>query len=191
MDKHQLKLSQEHINQIPALSLNDMNEEIVNAYTLNQFSYDKNDLPCVILLLPDDITPSGHYVALCQSLDKKTLYYFDSFGYNPLKLWEEHPQMMGEKQDIDKWGEFLEQYDKIIYQDQKLQSDNSCICGYYCLTYIYEFLNRNDFRPELFAQILNDIKKKFKFDSFDNALLVYYLSVVINLKKMFKEAKKE
>ncbi len=191
MDKKLLRLSQEQINQIPPLSLNEMNEELINAYTLNQFSFNKDDLPCIILLLPDDQTPTGHYIALAQSLDKRILYYFDSYGYNPLKLWETHPQMIGEKQDIDKWGEFLKQYDKTIYQDEKLQNDNSNLCGYYCLTYIYEFLNRNGYDPELFAKVLNDIKKKFNLDTYDNALLVYYLSCVINFKEMFKQLKKK
>lgn len=173
-------LTQEEINKLSPISLNKINsKEWVKGYTLNEFSYDKDKLPCIILLLPDDITPSGHYIALSQSEDEKTLYYFDSYGYNPLKLWEEHPQMIGEKQDIDKWGEFLKQYDKIIYQDKKLQDDKSYICGYYCLSYIYEFKSRRDYTPETFTQIIEYTKKKFNLDNYDNALLLYYLSCIV------------
>ena len=191
IDYGKFKLSQEDINKIPPLSLDEMNEELVNAYTLNQFSFSKDDVPCIILLLPDDKTPSGHYIALAQSLDNKTLYYFDSFGYDPLKLWEEHPQMIGEKQDIDKWGEFLKSYDKIVFQDKHLQNDYSNLCGYYCLTFIYEFLNRKDFDPEFFTKTINDLKKKWNYDSYDNTLLIYYIIAVSGLKRNLKEAFKE
>ena len=182
------KLTEEQINKLPPLSLDSLNED-VDAYTLKDFDYDKSKLPCVILLLPDDESKSGHYIALCQSLDKKILYYCDSYGYNPLNLWELHPSMLGEKQDIDKWGEFLKSYDKIIYQDKKLQNDNSNLCGYYCLTYIYEFLSRKDFTPEIFAQVLRYIKKKLDLDSYDNALIIYFKCVVQGLTNIYNEYK--
>jgi len=191
MEPSEFKIPQEVINQIPPIPLDVMDKELVNVYTLDKFTYNKKDLPCIILLLPDDITPSGHYIALCQSTDQKVLYYFDSFGYDPLKLWEEHPQMMGEKQDIDKWGEFLKQYEKVIYQDKKLQSDNSCICGYYCLAYIYNYLSSSKvFTPETFATILIDLTKKYNYDSYDNTALYYYFVGDVSMKVICEELKK-
>lgn len=192
IDFNKFKLTQEEINTISPLSLNEINERhIINAYTLKDFDYDKSKLPCIILLLPDDITPSGHYVALTQSLDEQTLFYFDSFGYDPLKLWEEHPQMIGEKQDIDKWGDFLKQYNKIIYQDKKLQGDKSNICGYYCLAFIYEYLNRKYYDPEFFTKTIIDLKKKWNYDNYDNVALIYYLISISGFQNNYSKALKE
>lgn len=191
IDFKTLQIKEEDINKLPPLTLEDINE-VVNAYTLEEFFKDddlKNKLPCVLLLLPDDVSTSGHYIALAQSNDKKILYYFDSFGYNPLNLWEEHPQMIGEKQNIDKWGEFLKSYEKVIYNDKKLQNELSNLCGYYCITYIYEYYSRSiEFTPEIFVETLQKIKYNFDLPSYDNTIIIYYLSVVSNLKRMFKEA---
>ena len=190
MDYNALKMTDEVIQQIPPLSLEKINQ-ILDAYTLQNFSFDKAALPCVLLLLPDDESKSGHYIALAQSDDKKTLYYFDSYGYNPLNLWAEHPQMIGEKQDIDKWGEFLKQYDKVIFNEKKLQNDNSNICGFYCITYIYEFNSRSiDFTPEIFKFFIEQIKKNYDLLSYDNALIIYFSKVVANLNKWYDEAQR-
>lgn len=194
IDFKTLQFKEEDINKIPPLSLDDINE-IVDAYTLEDFFKDsnidemKNKLPCVLLLLPDDVSTSGHYIALAQNKDKTILYYFDSFGYNPLNLWEEHPKMIGEKQNIDKWGEFLKSYEKVVFNDKKLQNELSNLCGYYCITYIYEYYSRAiEFTPERFVEILQKIKYNFDLPSYDNTIILYYLSVVSNLKRMFKEA---
>ena len=208
-----LKFSEEVINNIPPYSLEYMNrildaytledffkidEEFINKYKLpidmkvsNDMKLIKLKLPCVLLLLPDDESKSGHYIALAQNKDKNILYYFDSFGYNPLKLWEEHPQMMGEKQNIDKWGEFLKQYDKVIFNDKKLQSDNSNICGCYCITYIYEFNSRSiDLTPEIFASLIIKTKDNYNLLSYDNALMIYYLKVITDLNLWYEEFNK-
>jgi len=192
-----LKISEEDIiKNIPPLSLDEINNnEVVDAFTLQDFLKDdnmemiKNKLPCILLLLPDDVSTNGHYVALAQNKDKKVLYYFDSFGYNPLNLWQEHPQMIGEKQNIDKWGEFLKQYEKVIYNDKKIQNEASNICGYYCITYIYEYYSRAiEFTPELFVQTLQKLKYNFDLPTYDNTIILYYLSVVSNVKRMVREA---
>jgi len=186
-DLNLLKMDDDYIQKIPPISLDRINQ-ILDAYTLETFKYDKADLPCVLLLLPDDESKSGHYVALAQSKDKNTLYYFDSYGYNPLNLWEEHPQMMGEKQNIDKWGSFLKLYDKVIYNEKKLQNDNSNICGFYCITYIYEFNSRSiDFTPEIFKNFIEHIRKSYDLLSYDNALIIYFSKVVADLSKWYDE----
>ncbi len=192
IDFNILKLKEEDINKLPPLTLDDINE-VVDAYTLESFFKDgldkiKNKLPCVLLLLPDDNSTSGHYIALVQNKERNTLYYFDSFGYNPLKLWEEHPQMIGEKQDIDKWGEFLKQYEKVIFNEYKIQNEASNLCGYYCITYIYDYYSRLiEFTPEIFVQTLQKLKNNFDLPSYDNTIIIYYLSVQSNFKRMFEE----
>lgn len=192
VDFNLLKLKEEDINKLPPLTLDDINE-VVDAYTLERFFGDgldkiKDKLPCVLLLLPDDNSTSGHYIALVQNKERNTLYYFDSFGYNPLKLWAEHPQMIGEKQDIDKWGEFLKQYEKVIFNEYKIQNEASNLCGYYCITYIYDYYSRAiEFTPEVFVQTLQKLKYNFDLPSYDNTIIIYYLSVQSNFKRMFEE----
>jgi len=194
VDFKTLQIKEEDINKLPPLTLENINE-VVDAYTLEDFLKDedmdiiKNKLPCVILLLPDDVSTSGHYIALAQNKDRNVLYYFDSFGYNPLDLWKEHPKMIGEKQNIDKWGEFLKSYEKVIFNEVKLQNEASNLCGYYCITYIYEYYSRAiEFTPELFVKVLQRIKYNFDIPTYDNTIILYYLSVLTNFKRMFNEA---
>lgn len=177
-----VSISKSVLNGLPGISLNDMKEN-VNAYTLDQFPYSKDVLPCVILLLPDEESKQGHYVALAQSEDQKTLYYWDSYGYNPLKLFEEHPEMMNDKQDIEKWGAFLQSYDNVNFNDVKFQDDDSRLCGYWCLSYIFSNLSRVDFTPELFANMIERFHSKYKTLSYDNIIVLYYLKAVLGVKK--------
>ncbi len=187
-------LTEEEIKDVPSMPLNFLNS-VVDGYTLEEFLKDedmniiKKKLPCVLLLLPDDNSTNGHYVALAQNKEKTILYYFDSFGYNPLDLWKEHPKMIGEKQNIDKWGEFLKSYEKVIYNEKKIQNETSNLCGYYCITYIYEFYSRSiEFTPEIFVSTLQLLKNNYDLSCYDNVAMCYYLSVLTHYESMFKKS---
>lgn len=187
-------LTEEEIKDVPSMPLNFLNS-VVDGYTLEEFLKDedmniiKKKLPCVLLLLPDDNSTNGHYVALAQNKEKTILYYFDSFGYNPLDLWKEHPKMIGEKQNIDKWGEFLKSYEKVIYNEKKIQNETSNLCGYYCITYIYEFYSRSiEFTPEIFVSTLQLLKNNYDLSCYDNVAMCYYLSVLTHYENMFKKS---
>ena len=171
-----LRINKDIINSIKGIKLDDM-KKVVNAYTLEDFPYTKDSLPCVILLLPHEGATNGHYVSLCQNSKKDKLYYFDSYGYNPLSLFQEHPEMMNAEQDINKWGEFLTSFKEVVFNSDNLQDDNSELCGYYCITYIYEAMSKVDFDPVLFSMVIQRFSKNYKMSP-DNVILLYYSNVI-------------
>ena len=177
-----INIIKENILNLPGYKLEDINK-IVDTYLLKDFDFNKNSLPCVILLLPNINTKKGHYVALNINKNKDELYYFDSFGYNPIKLFEDYPEMINEEQNINKWSEFLKSFNKIHYNNKKLQLEESRLCGYYCLDYILLSLMIDNFKPENFTNLIFKIynQSNIKDLPFDYIIIIIYYNILNNL----------
>ena len=173
----------DNILNLPGYKLKDI-DKVVDTYLLKDFNFNKNSLPCIILLLPDKETKKGHYVALNINENKDELYYFDSYGNDPIKLFEDYPDMINDEQNITKWSEFLKSFKKIHYNDKKLQLDESRLCGYYCLDYILlSVMIDRDFKPEDFTNLIFKIYNKSNIEDlpFDYIIIVIYYNILNNL----------
>ena len=173
----------DNIINLPGYKLEDINK-VVDTYLLKNFTFNKNSLPCIILLLPDKEAKKGHYIALNINDKKDELYYFDSYGNDPIKLFEDYPDMINEEQNINKWSEFLKSFNKIHYNDKKLQLDESRLCGYYCLDYILLSLiiDNEDFKPEDFTNLIYKIKNNYVDDlPYDYIIIHIYYNLLNSL----------
>jgi hypothetical protein len=183
MDKININKIKDNILNLPGYKLKDINK-IVDTYLLKDFNFNKNSLPCIILLLPDKETKKGHYVALNINKNKDELYYFDSYGNDPIKLFEDYPDMINDEQNITKWSEFLKNFNKIHYNEKKLQLDESRLCGYYCLDYILlSIMIEKDFKPEDFTNLILKIynQSNIKDLPFDYIIIIIYYNILNNL----------
>jgi hypothetical protein len=90
--------------------------------------------------------PGTHWIAFY--IDKnKICYFFDSYGYQP--------KQYGLSSQFSKCS-------KIVYNNKKLQSNSSKVCGYYCIYFI-----KTISRGIHFKNIIDVFSKKnLKFNDF-------------------------
>lgn len=77
----------------------------------------------LILNLGDHNSEGTHWVALYKNKDGSKVFYFDSYGFPPVQ----------EIVDI-----YKKHKNKIVYSSNKIQKDNSIMCGYYAMMFIRE-----------------------------------------------------
>ncbi len=90
--------------------------------------------------------PGGHWIAMYRG-DGDTLEMFDSFGLPP-QLYNLH----------------LPRADVLVYNTKQLQSQDSVVCGQYCLYYVY-------FKARGYA--MSDIVSVFSNDNYNNDIYVF------------------
>ena len=99
--------------------------------------------PVIMLILRGENDNIGHYVyfnSVCNSNANK-LYYFDSFGVPPLKLFVKYPHIAYNKEKIDEYINFIKSFDIIDYNEHEYQDPDASTCGQYCLLFL--ILNAN------------------------------------------------
>lgn len=101
--------------------------------------------PVIMLILRGENDNIGHYVyfnSVCDGLDNK-LYYFDSFGVPPLKLFVKYPHIAYNKEKINEYINFIKSFDSIDYNEHEYQDPDASTCGQYCLLFLVLNANKN------------------------------------------------
>lgn len=101
--------------------------------------------PVIMLILRGENDNIGHYVyfnSVCDGLDNK-LYYFDSFGVPPLKLFVKYPHIAYNKEKINEYINFIKSFDTIDYNEHEYQDPDASTCGQYCLLFLVLNANKN------------------------------------------------
>lgn len=92
----------------------------------------------IIFNTGDSKTRGKHFVAIY--INKKYLYYFDSFGEIPMD------------NNIKKFIKENQKRRKIINFNFQIQSDSSSFCGFYCLAFL---LSKDRRKYSLFKKMMN------------------------------------
>jgi hypothetical protein len=106
---------------------------------------------CLVVNTKPKNNPGEHWVCLVKT-EQNIGCYFDSFGYGPTNL----PEI----------GVVLDSCDHWTFNDVRLQSAASTVCGQYCIFFLTHFAR--GLSTEHIVQLIDDVG-----DSFANDALVY------------------
>ena len=128
--------------------------------------------PVIMLILRGETDNIGHYVyfnSVCDGLNNK-LYYFDSFGVPPLKLFVKYPHIAYNKEKINEYINFIKSFDTIDYNEHEYQDPDASTCGQYCLLFLVLNANKN-LDPDNIYILLKHFKNQESNSKFDNIMM--------------------
>lgn len=124
----------------------------LGVFALDLIPFQAVKSPCCFIANNKKSNNSGeHWVAVFKTEDNVGVY-FDSMGYSPYTL----PEI----------ADVLEPCDKVIWNEQQLQSHFSTVCGDYCIFFLIHMAK--NYSLEIIVNLLNDAG-----DVFSNDALIY------------------
>lgn len=136
--------SEELVHYIKFIVGSDYHFEVISAADLELVQFKKDKDTFLVVHVPIESATYGHFITFEVSCLAPTAKYFDSFGLDVYNYLNHVPFAI------------------VSENDRALQDKDSCMCGLYCLFFIYHRSRSHLYQFEILSLFVNDTKENDK-----------------------------